>query len=309
VDIIDGIRRYRVAEGRLKGTGATTLRQLGSRENPWGLPNAQRMEWAKDLEIAETTPDDGREVLLWVGCAGAFDPRAQQTVRAIAQLLKQAGVKFTVLGPKERCTGDPARRMGDEFLYQQLAQTNIETFAQNNVTTIVTQCPHCFHTIKNEYPQLGGSYTVYHHTQFLDRLVSEGRLTLKAGFAESVTYHDPCFLARVNNEQKAPRRLLDGALTIPLMEVERRGERTFCCGAGGGRMWMEEEPDKRPGGVRAKELLATGAQTVATGCPFCRIMVGDSVAQVGGDSAPPVRDIAEIMLEAIESKETRTPGR
>lgn len=301
VDIIDGIRRYRVAEGRLKGSGATTLRQLGSRENPWGLPNAQRMDWARDLEIAQAAPDDGREVLLWVGCAGAFDPRAQKTVRALARLLQRAGVKFTVLGPKERCTGDPARRMGDEFLFQQLAQTNIDTFAQNNVTTIVTQCPHCFHTIKNEYPQLGGSFEVWHHTQFLDKLIADGRLTAPADFAESVTYHDPCFLARVNRETNAPRHLLKASLQTPLKEPERRGERTFCCGAGGGRMWMEEDPNQRPGVNRAKELLATGAHTVATGCPFCRIMVGDSIAQVAAESAPPVMDIAEILLAATEN--------
>jgi len=299
VDIIDGIRRFRVAEGRLKGSGATTLRQLGSRENPWGLPNAQRMDWAKDLDIPPAAPDDGREVLLWVGCAGAFDPRAQKTVRALAQLLQKAGVKFTVLGPKERCTGDPARRMGDDLLFQQLAQTNIDTFARNNVTTIVTQCPHCFHTMKNEYPQLGGNYEVLHHTQYLEKLVSDGRLQLPPNFADSVTYHDPCFLARVNGEHKAPRKLFKSVLEIPLKEPERRNCQTFCCGAGGGRMWMEEEPDKRPGVNRAKELIATGAQTVATGCPFCKIMVGDSVAQVAGESAPPVRDIAEILLDTL----------
>jgi Fe-S oxidoreductase len=259
------------------------------------------MDWAKDLDVPLAAPGDDREVLLWVGCAGAFDPRAQSTVRALAQLLQKAGVRFTVLGPKERCTGDPARRMGDEFLYQQLAQTNIDTFAQHNVTTIVTQCPHCFHTIKNEYPQLGGNFEVFHHTQFLEKLMAEGRLNVPSGFAESVTYHDPCFLARVNHEHQAPRSLFKSVLQIPLKEPDRRNDKTFCCGAGGGRMWMEEEPDKRPGVNRAKELLATGAQTVATGCPFCRIMVGDTVAQVSGDSAPPVRDIAEIVLESIQA--------
>jgi Fe-S oxidoreductase/nitrate reductase gamma subunit len=301
VDIIDGIRRYRVAEGRLSGTGATMLRQLGSRQNPWGLPASQRLDWAKGLEVGPASATDGREVLLWVGCAGAFEPRAQKTVRALAQLLQQAGVKFTVLGPKERCTGDPARRTGDEFLFQELAQGNIQILNGIGTKRIVTSCPHCFHTIKNEYPQFEGHYEVLHHTQYLARLVEEGRLKLPQSYAESVTYHDPCFLARVNGETVAPRALLQGATTIPLMEVARRESRTFCCGAGGGRMWMEEPREQRPGVNRAQELIATGAKTVAVGCPFCKAMVGDSLAQAAGEAAPPVLDVAEVMLAAITS--------
>lgn len=165
----------------------------------------------------------------------------------------------------------------------------------------MTQCPHCFHTIKNEYPQFGGHYEVLHHTQFLDRLIAEGRLQVPAGLAEKVTYHDPCFLARVNGETAAPRRLLKGSVAIPLVEAERRESRTFCCGAGGGRMWMEEDRDQRPGVNRAQELLATGAKTVAVGCPFCKVMVGDSVAQVAGESAPPVLDVAEVLLAALQN--------
>jgi Fe-S oxidoreductase/nitrate reductase gamma subunit len=302
VDVIDGIRRFRVAEGRLSGTGATTLRQLASRENPWGLPGAQRLDWAKDLNVTLASEDDGRDVLFWVGCAGAFEPRAQKTIRAIAQLLEMAGVKFSVLGPKERCTGDPARRMGDEFLFQQLAEANVATLNGIRAKTIVTQCPHCFHTLKNEYPQFGGEYEVLHHTQLLSRLVHEGRLKLPKGYADRVAYHDPCWLARVNGITEAPRELLEDALTAPLLEAERRESKTFCCGAGGGRMWMEEDRSQRPGVNRAQELLATGAKTVAVGCPFCKVMVGDSVAQVGGDNPPPVIDVAEIMLAAIEAQ-------
>ncbi len=302
VDILDGIRRYRVAEGRLSGTAATMLRQLASRENPWGLPASQRLDWAQGLGIPAAAAEDGREVLLWVGCAGAFEPRGQKSMRALAQLLQQAGVKFTVLGPKERCCGDPARRTGDEFLFQQLAEGNVSTLGDIGAKQIVTLCPHCFHTMKNEYPQMGGEYEVFHHTQFLARLVAEGRLQLPQGFDASVTYHDPCFLARVNGVTEAPRRLLSGALSIPLKEVARRESRTFCCGAGGGRMWMEEPPNQRPGVNRAQELLATGAQTVAVGCPFCKVMVGDSIAQVAGENAPPVMDISEIMLTALANK-------
>jgi Fe-S oxidoreductase/nitrate reductase gamma subunit len=299
VDILDGIRRYRVAEGRLSGTAATTLRQLGSRENPWGLPAAQRLDWAKGLDIPAASADDGREVLFWVGCAGAFEPRAQKTVRALAQLLQQAGVRFTILGSQERCTGDPARRLGDELLYQQLAETNIATLNGIQARKVVTSCPHCFHTLKNEYPQFGGQYEVQHHTQFLAQLVAEGRLKLPSGFADTVTYHDPCFLARVNKETQAPRTLLNTALTIPLQEVERRESRTFCCGAGGGRFWMEEPSQQRPGVQRAQELLATGAKAVAVGCPFCKVMVSDSIAQVAGENAPPVLDVAEVLLSSM----------
>ena len=299
VDLLDGIRRFRVAEGRLKGTGATMLRQLGSRENPWGLPAAQRLDWTKGLEIPAASANDGREVLLWVGCAGAFDPKGQKTVRALAQLMEKAGVKFTILGPKERCTGDPARRTGDEFLFQQLAEANIATLNGIKTKTVVTQCPHCFHTLKNEYPQFEGNYEVLHHTQFLAQLVESGRLNLPQGYAESVTYHDPCFLARVNGETEAPRTLLNRAATIPLTEVGRRESKTFCCGAGGGRMWMEEDKTQRPGVARAEELIATGAKTVAVGCPFCKVMVGDSLVQVAGDNAPAILDVAEVMLAAI----------
>ena len=304
VDLIDGIRRYRVAEGRLSGSAATMLRQLRSRENPWGLPAAQRLDWTKGLDVPAASAEDAREVLLWVGCAGAFDPRAQKTVRALAQLLQEADVKFTILGPKERCTGDPARRTGDEFLFQQLAEANIGTLDGIGTKQVVTSCPHCFHTLKNEYPQLGGNYAVQHHTQYLAELVESGRLKLPADYADTVTYHDPCFLARVNGETQAPRKLLNGALTIPLVELERRESKTFCCGAGGGRMWMEESPNTRPGVNRAQEIMATGAKTVAVGCPFCKIMVGDSIAQVAGDAAPPVMDVAEVMLAAIQHSST-----
>lgn len=302
VDIIDGIRRFRVAEGRLSGTAAVTLRQLNSRENPWGLPKAQRLDWAKGLDVPIASDNDGREVLLWVGCAGAFEPRAQKTTRAIVELLEQAGVKFAVLGPRERCTGDPARRIGDEFLFQQLAQANVETLDSVGARRIVTQCPHCFHTLKNEYPQFGGQYETVHHTQLLADLIGAGRLNIPADYAESITYHDPCFLARVNGETGAPRLALAAAAAIPLTEPFRRESKTFCCGAGGGRMWMEEPPAQRPGLNRAQELIATGARTVAVGCPFCRVMVGDSVAQAGGDQAPAVMDVAEILLAATKAR-------
>lgn len=303
VDIIDGIRRYRVAEGRLAGTAATMLRQLGSRENPWGLPASQRLEWAQGLEIPRAAPGDGREVLFWVGCSGAFDPRGKQTVKAIAQLFEMAGVKFTILGPEERCSGDPARRTGDEFLFQQLAEANVTTLNGVGAKTIVTQCPHCLHALKNEYPQFGGDYEVLHHTQLLSQLIADKKLDLGKSFEGSVTYHDPCFLARVNGVTQEPRDALRSALTIPLVEVGRKESKTLCCGAGGGRMWMEDSPAERPGLIRARELMSTGAKTVAVGCPFCKIMIGDSIALAGtsNGAAPAVMDIAEVMLAAASA--------
>jgi Fe-S oxidoreductase len=304
VDIIDGIRRFRVGEGRLSGSAATMLRQLGSRENPWGLPASQRLDWNTGLDVPIASKDDGREVLFWVGCSGAFEPRGQQTVRAVAQLLKMSGVKFSILGPRERCTGDPARRTGDEFLFQQLAEANISTLSEIGARTIVTQCPHCLHTLKNEYPQFGGSFEVLHHSQLLARLISEKKLVVpesSSGFSGEVTYHDPCFLARVNGITEEPRAVLKSSLKIPLSEVARRESKTLCCGAGGGRMWMEESPSERPGLVRAKELMETGAKTVAVGCPFCKVMIGDGVALANPDSEVKVMDVAEVMLAAIQA--------
>ncbi|MGC4047538.1 MAG: heterodisulfide reductase-related iron-sulfur binding cluster [Armatimonas sp.] len=301
VDLIDGVRRHRVAEGRLAGSGATALRQMGSRQNPWGLPNSQRMDWTKslDFEVPKASAEDEREVLFWVGCSGAFEPKAQKTVQAIAQLLQAADVKFTVLGPKERCTGDSARRLGDEFLFQQLAEENVNTLNGIGAKRIVTQCPHCLHTLKNEYGQFGGDYEVLHHTQLLTELVEAGRLKLDPQAETSVVYHDPCFLARVNKESEAPRKALSSSLQLPMAEPERHGDKTFCCGAGGGRMWMEEPPNQRPGTARAEELLATGAKTVAVGCPFCKVMVGDSVNAVAPENTPEVVDVAELMLRAL----------
>jgi Fe-S oxidoreductase/nitrate reductase gamma subunit len=304
VDLIDGVRRHRVAEGRLAGSGAAALRQMGSRQNPWGLPGSQRLDWTKalDFDVPTATREGDQEVLFWVGCSGAFDPRGQKTAQAVATLLNAAGVRFTVLGPKEKCTGDSARRLGDEFLFQQLAQENVQTLNSVGAKRIVTQCPHCLHTLKNEYGQLGGSYEVLHHTQLLSELVETGRLKLDPQSENSVVYHDPCFLARVNGVSDAPRKALRSALTLPMAEPERNREKTFCCGAGGGRMWLEDKPEQRPGKARAEELLATGAQTVAVGCPFCKVMVGDSIATAQPENTPEVVDVAELMVRALSEK-------
>ncbi len=300
VDLIDGIRRYRVGTGRLAGTGAAALRQLASRDNPWGMPASQRGDWTKGLAIPLASKDDQCDVLFWVGCAGAFEPSAQAAVRATAQLMTMAGVKFSILGPRERCSGDPARRIGDEFLFMQMAEANIAELGKLGPRKIVTQCPHCLHTLQNEYPQFGGDFEVKHHSVFLNDLVEAGRLKVKSALADTVTYHDPCFLARVNGQIEAPRALLGASVGTPIVEPDLHGKNTFCCGAGGGRMWMEDAPTQRPGLIRAHQLLEKQTSVVAVGCPFCKVMVTDSVTSLAGTEAPQVLDVAEILLRAVD---------
>ncbi len=242
----------------------------------------------------------GFEVLYWIGCAGAYDRRAQRVARAVVKLLNTAGVNFAILGTEEKCTGDSARRLGDEFLFQELAAANIATLGRYHVRRILAHCPHCVNVFLKDYPQFGGCFEVLHHTQFLAELLREGRLTLPADSGltpESLTYHDPCYLARVNGIHAAPREVLRAALGGELREMARREEKTFCCGAGGGRMWMEEDPKQRVSTERAREALATGAQTVAVGCPFCLTMMSDGVAAQG--SAARVLDVAEILAERL----------
>jgi Fe-S oxidoreductase len=300
------MRRNRVGESALSGTAATALRRMLSSGNPWGLPAAERANWAEGIGVPTAKENPNFDVLYWVGCAGSYDRRAQRVARAFVKLLKHAGVNFAILGQEEKCTGDSARRLGDEFLFQELAQANIATLAQYNVRRIVTHCPHCLNALLRDYPQFGGNYEVVHHTQFLEQLQTSGRLAV-AGAASpeaAMTYHDPCYLARVNGVHQPPRNLLKPASNaassppIDLREMPRRREQTFCCGAGGGRMWMEEEPQKRVCAVRAKEALDTGATTVVVGCPFCLTMLTDGVA-AQTDSAR-VMDVAEILAERLK---------
>lgn len=317
VDTIVDARRWLVAEGRLTGSAATMLRQTGSTGNAWGAPASQREDWMKDLNVPLARDGAEFDVLLWVGCAGATDPGAIRTTRAVAELLDKAGVKYACLGKEERCTGDAARRVGDEFLYQEMAQSNVATFEKYGVKKIVTPCPHCLNTLKNEYPQFDGNYEVSHHTQFLQTLVRDGKLKAASPAAGEVTYHDPCYLARVNNESDAPRALVGdhtrlNSDAIPsvaglenltagpktLAEPEHHGRKTLCCGAGGGRMWMDETPDQRPSDRRSRELLATGAKTVAVGCPFCRIMLDAGIKSVAPEEEIRLVDLAEMLQEA-----------
>lgn len=297
VDLINDMRRNLVAEGQLSGPPAKALAGMGRYANPYGRPESERLAWTSGLQVPTVSTQPDFELLLWVGCAGAFDPRAQKVVRALTRLLQQAGVRFAILGPEERCTGDSARRLGDEFLFQELARANVETLQRHRVRRIVTSCPHCLNTLKNEYPQFGGHFEVRHHSQLLAELVAAGRLSAASVTNGTVTLHDPCYLARVNAETTAPRDVLRAA-GAGLREMPRHGARTFCCGAGGGRMWFDEPPAQRVSRLRAREVRDTGAPTLATACPFCLNMMSDAMATPDPGSAPKgieVLDIAEIL--------------
>jgi Fe-S oxidoreductase len=292
---------------------ARVFKNLETQGNPWGIGSNRRAEWCADLDVPRANEANDFEWLFFVGCAGAFDDRQKKVSRAIVKLLRAAGVRFAILGEEETCTGDAARRLGNEYLYQLLARQNLETFARYGVTKVLTQCPHCLNAIKHEYPDLGGRFEVVHHTELIARLVEEGRLGLAdgAGLAgERLTLHDPCYLARHNRVVEAPRRALaaaGGAVT----EMERSGRTGFCCGGGGGRMWLEEKLGSRVNRNRAEEVAATlgpAGGAVATGCPFCLTMLKDGLAEIGREDRIRVLDVAELVAARLQpAGETRIP--
>jgi Fe-S oxidoreductase len=295
--IVDLRRNLVMLESKFPEEAGAMLRDTDRAGNPWGKPPSDRTGWADGLDVRVLQAgEEPPEVLFWVGCAPAFDERARQGARSTAKLLKAAGVDFAILGPRETCTGDPARRMGDEFTYQKQAQANVDTLNSAKVTRIVTTCPHCFNTIGNEYPDFGGRYEVVHHTEFLAQLVDEGRLKPEPG-GRTITYHDSCYLARHNDVLAAPRAL--AAASGKTVEMQRSGRRTFCCGAGGARMWMEERG--RPiNEERVREAASTGADTLAVACPFCTVMLDDGVRNTG--SKMQVIDLASLLHEAVERR-------
>jgi Fe-S oxidoreductase len=309
VDHIVDMRRYQVLiESNFPAEAGVMLRNLESRGNPWGAPPNTREDWTKGLDFAVPRVGgvEAFEYLFWVGCAGAFDDRAKRTTRAVATLLQEAGVSYAILGEGETCTGDPARRIGNEFVFQMLAQQNAETLNEAGVTKIVATCPHCFNTLANEYGQLGGDAAggwrgeVVHHTQLLAHLVATGRLTPVQPLDGGVTYHDPCYLGRHNRVFSPPREVLGAAVgSGGITEMPRNTERSFCCGAGGARMWMEERIGKRINVERVEEALATEARTVAVGCPFCMTMLGDGVTGKGAAEQVEVVDVASVLLRSV----------
>ncbi len=308
IDHIDGMRRHQVLiESAFPVEAAGMLKNLENKGDPWGMGQARRAEWMTELDF-EIPVADGKieadvEYLFWVGCAGALEDRAKKTTKAIATLLHTAGVKFAVLGPAETCTGDPARRIGNEFVFSMLAQQNIETLNEAAPKTIVASCPHCFNTIANEYPQLGGSYEVIHHTQLLAKLVEQGKLTPAGRVEEKLTYHDPCFLGRHNKVYTPPREILEAVPGVQATEMHRCKSRGFCCGAGGARMWMEERIGKRINTERIDEALALSPDTISTACPYCLVMLGDAVAakKSSGEAKETLEvvDVAQLLARSV----------
>ena len=273
------------------------LRDVERSSNPWGKAQSERADWAAAIGVRVLQPGDPPpEYLYWVGCATSFDERARRTGEATARLLRRAGVDFAILGPREACTGDPARRIGNEYVFQAYAEQNVETLNEAGVTKIVTGCPHCFNTLGNEYPDFGGNYEVVHHSELLARLVAEGRLEPKRSAELAITYHDSCYLAR-HNDVLAPPRELVAAVGEPV-EMKRNGKQTFCCGAGGAHMWMEERGNAINEN-RVREAAQTGAQTLAVACPFCTVMLDDGVQSAGEQMR--VVDVATLLDEAVGS--------
>jgi len=320
VDHIVDMRRYQVMiESAFPSELNGMFKNLENKGNPWGQNAKDRLAWTEDLDF-EVPVFDGdlgeAEYLFWVGCAGAFEDRAKKTTRAVAELLHMAGVKYVVLGSEETCTGDPARRAGNEFLFQMLAQQNVEVLnsvfegRERKARKVVVTCAHCFNTLANEYPELGGQFDVVHHTQLLNRLVREKHLVPVAPVAEDVTYHDPCYLGRHNKVYDAPRELV-GATGASLREMPRHGDRSMCCGAGGARMWMEEKIGKRINVERVDEALGTAPSKIATGCPFCRVMLNDGLTarQSDGQASEKVEvlDVAQLLLNAVKRRPATQP--
>ena len=291
VDLIVDVRRNLVSEGALSGSAATMLRQTASTGHAWGASTHEREQWMEGLDIPLCRDGEPFEFLFWVGCAGATDPGAIRTTKSVAALLKKANVSFACLGREEACTGDPARRVGEEFLFQDRASANASVFERYGVQKVVTACPHCFNSLKNEYGDFGAKLEVYHHTQLFSDLITKGALLAARPPRGSTVLHDPCYLGRVNTETKAPRALVDG-----MVEPEFHGQKTRCCGAGGGRMWMDETPDERPANLRSDQLVATGATTVALACPFCRIMLEAPLKE--RNEGIRLVDLAEMLNEA-----------
>ena len=351
VQKIEDMRRHLVLEESSFPQEVTPLfTNLERNGNPWEISNDTRAEWAQGQGVKTLAEDPDAEVLYWVGCMGSFDARNRKVATAFAKVMNAAGVRFGILGPEESCNGDPARRIGNEYLWQTLAQQNIETLngygfgkdapmtstgangsangrngangataASNgsglgvpagrayNVKTVVATCPHCFNTIKNEYPQLGGNYEVVHHTEFIDRLISTGQLKLPAGFDQrKLTYHDPCFIGRWNGVYDEPRRVLNVINAGEVAEMSRNRNRSFCCGGGGGRVWMEEKTGKRINNTRVEEALSTGADAMAAACPFCITMFEDGIKGVGAQERFAVEDISEILARALEAQPAAT---
>jgi Fe-S oxidoreductase len=300
VDKIIEMRRHLVLEKtEFPKEMQTAFRGMETNGNPWGISAASRADWAKDLPVVTMAEAGERpvEVLFWVGCAGSYEDRAKRVSRSLVEILNAAGVSFSILGTEETCNGDSARRMGNEYLFQMLAQQNIETLNGYGVKKIVTNCPHCFNCLKNEYAPLGGKYEVMHGSELVSRLIAEGRVRMETPIARTISFHDPCYLGRYNGVYDAPRQILESIPGLTLKELPRSRERGLCCGAGGGRMWMEEKLGSRINQARMKEIAEAGTDSVGVSCPFCMVMIGNAKDEIGATTAP--FDVLELARQSM----------
>jgi Fe-S oxidoreductase len=303
--IIDMRRYMTLTEGEVGFGASKALKKMEKSGNPWGMPKGDREEWARGMDVKKWDKEGAAEVLYWVGCSGAYDDRAKKVTQSVARLMKKAGVDFAILGNKERCTGDSARRVGDENLFQSMANDNIQTLNGLGVKKIVTHCPHCLNTLKNEYPEFGGRYEVVHHSEMLAQLVSDGKLKPEApekalGENNAVVYHDSCYLGRYNDVYEPQRTIIDALPDVKRVEADRNKERGLCCGAGGGQMWMENNIGERMNFVRTDELLETKPAVIAVACNFCMTMVGDGVKARSKEDEVEVVDLAELLDRRVK---------
>ena len=302
IDSIVDMRRHLVLEkGKMPETGQNALRSMETRGHPWAGTKFTRTDWTEGVDVKLIADNPHPDVLFWVGCTSALEERSQGIAKSLASVLNTAGVNFSILGDEETCNGDPARRMGNEYLFQLLAEQNIETLKKYGINRIVTACPHCFNTMKNEYPQFGGNFEVMHHNQFIDELMEQGKIKPKKAIDKKVAYHDSCYLGRHNGVYEEPRRMLKKIPGIKTLEMARNRSRAFCCGAGGGHMWIEESSKgKRINHVRTEHALETGAEVVGTSCPFCLQMFEDGIRVKEQEGKIVAKDLVEILAESLE---------
>jgi Fe-S oxidoreductase len=303
--IVDMRRFLVMEEAELPETLQDAMRSLEKRGHPYSGTQATRVDWTQGLDVKHASEVADAEVLLWVGCGGALIERNQQVTRATAQLLRQAGVKFAIMGREEKCSGDPARRIGNEFLFETLVRENVTNLEKYRVRKVVTACPHCFNTFKNEYPQYGSSFEVYHHSEYLAGLVAAGKLQPSPAPNRKITFHDPCYLGRQNGVYDAPRQLVQISSQQKPIEMDRHRSKSFCCGGGGGMSFVEEAPDQRVNQERAREALETGADVLAVGCPFCLTMMEDGINARKAGRDVRVMDVAELLWDVTQPLENR----
>lgn len=299
--IVDMRRNLVLTESQFPSGLNNVFKSLETNFTPWAFNSADRAEWAEGLGVKTMAEDQNCEYLFWVGCAGSFDDRYKKVSQALAKLMQKAGIEFRILGTQEKCNGDTARRLGNEYLAQMFMMENVETLNHYKVKKIVTACPHCYHSLKNEYKQFGGHYEVFHHTELIGEMISSGKIKFKKNGHTKVTYHDSCYLGRYNGVYDAPRKSLNSIEGFDLIEMKRKKDKGFCCGAGGGRMFLEDDEGGRINEERTREALETSAETIASACPFCMTMMTDGIKHFEKTEEVKVKDIAEIVLENLSA--------